>query len=63
MNLSLIGRTAQIYWYEIPDHFKNVTIDEFVIMPNHVHGILVLSNPVVGTSPVMPQRVMPLGGD
>ncbi|HET8944733.1 MAG TPA: transposase [Dehalococcoidia bacterium] len=27
-------------WRGIPDHFRYVSVDEFVIMPNHVHGII-----------------------
>ncbi len=29
-------------WAEIPQHFPNVSLDEYVIMPNHLHGILML---------------------
>ncbi len=29
-------------WIKIPDYFKNVGIDEFVIMPNHLHGLLII---------------------
>ena len=29
-------------WQEIPDCFPSVTIDESVIMPNHIHGIIVV---------------------
>ncbi len=44
---SPIGRTAHDYWYEISHHFTNVELDEFVVMPNHVHGIIVIANPSV----------------
>ncbi len=27
---------------EIPNHFQNVRLDEFIIMPNHIHGIIVI---------------------
>jgi putative transposase len=30
-------------WAEIPRHFPGVSVDVFVVMPNHIHGILVLS--------------------
>jgi putative transposase len=43
--LSEIGRMAESFWLDIPDHFPKVDLDEFVIMPNHVHGILHLSSP------------------
>jgi len=29
-------------WNDIPKHFPHVTLDSFVVMPNHVHGILIL---------------------
>jgi putative transposase len=40
--LNVIGRTALDCWREIPDHFTHVEIEAFVIMPNHVHGILTI---------------------
>jgi len=43
MKLSTIGRYAERHWREIPNHFKNVSLDEFVVMPNHLHGIIKLS--------------------
>ncbi len=38
--LSNIGKIAEDCWRGIPDHFPFVKLDEFVIMPNHVHGII-----------------------
>ena len=35
-----IGKIAKKFWYEIPDHFSFVILDEFCVMPNHLHGIL-----------------------
>ncbi|MBN1666761.1 MAG: hypothetical protein JW862_06720 [Anaerolineales bacterium] len=37
-----IGRIAHECWKDIPEHFPNACLDEFVIMPNHVHGIVIL---------------------
>jgi len=34
---------AQKYWLEITYHFPFVKLDEFVVMPNHIHGILSIS--------------------
>ncbi|GET22764.1 hypothetical protein JCM18694_30100 [Prolixibacter denitrificans] len=42
MQLSEIGLLAQKYWLEIPIHFPFVILDEFVVMPDHVHGIMVI---------------------
>ena len=44
MKLSNIGEIANVFWYEIPSHFQFVKLDAFVVMPNHIHGILILNN-------------------
>lgn len=41
MRLSAWGEIVHACWCAIPDHFPHVSLDAFVIMPNHVHGILV----------------------
>lgn len=43
MVLSPTGVIVNLLWYEIPYHFQNVELDEFVVMPNHIHGILILN--------------------
>ncbi len=40
MNRNAWGNVARDYWQFIPDHFSHVKLDAFVVMPNHVHGIL-----------------------
>ncbi|MFQ6677375.1 MAG: transposase [Fidelibacterota bacterium] len=42
MVLNNLGKIAEECWNEITDHFGNVELDEFVIMPNHVHGIITI---------------------
>jgi len=42
MALNRYGEIAQQYWLEIPQHFDIVELDEFVVMPNHVHGIIII---------------------
>jgi REP element-mobilizing transposase RayT len=44
MQLNDAGKIAEKYWVDIPAHFPSVELDEFVIMPNHVHGIIVLTD-------------------
>ncbi len=39
-----VGAIADVLWYEIKNHFPNVELDKFVVMPNHIHGILILLN-------------------
>lgn len=40
--LSPIGALADVFWHEIKNHAKNVRLGEFIVMPNHIHGILIL---------------------
>ncbi len=40
--LSDLGRIAEECWLEIPVHYPNVILDEYVIMPNHIHGIIMI---------------------
>jgi putative transposase len=49
MVLSEIGVIAQNCWLEIPNHYPFVTLDEFIIMPNHMHGILIINTHYVET--------------
>jgi len=39
MNLSHAGLLADVFWHEIKHHAKNVELDAFQVMPNHLHGI------------------------
>ncbi|MCP4583982.1 MAG: transposase [candidate division Zixibacteria bacterium] len=43
MKLNGVGMIADHYWEQIPDHYTNVKLDEYVIMPNHIHGIIIIS--------------------
>lgn len=40
MQLNRMGEIAAECWCGIPNHFPNISLGSFVIMPNHVHGIL-----------------------
>jgi len=44
MQLSGMGKIAHQHWLEIPEHFPFVKLNVFVVMPNHVHGILVINH-------------------
>ncbi|MFJ1261191.1 transposase [Capnocytophaga canis] len=46
MQLNEIGEIAQKCWRDIPNHFKNVLLHTFVVMPNHIHGIIEIVIPV-----------------
>ncbi len=43
MMLNRIGNYANKCWNEIPCHFPNVILDEYIIMPNHVHGLIIIT--------------------
>ena len=40
--LSEAGKIAQSVWTRLPSRFPSVTLDEYVIMPNHIHGIILV---------------------
>ncbi|WP_264550302.1 transposase [Flavobacterium sp. N2820] len=46
MQLSEIGKLAVQFWMEIPNHFPFIELGNFVVMPNHVHGILIINHSV-----------------
>jgi putative transposase len=41
MQLSPEGQIAENAWRNLPAHFPHITLDAFVIMPNHIHGVVV----------------------
>lgn len=45
MELSRLGVIVDVLWHEIPNHAKYVELGDFVVMPNHIHGILILDKP------------------
>ena len=44
MQLSNVGVIADILWHQIPHHHRNVELGAFVVMPNHIHGILIIND-------------------
>ncbi len=43
MQLSASGRVAAAQWQQLPDRFPALELGEWIVMPNHIHGILVIS--------------------
>lgn len=43
MRLSPVGCIVRQCWCDIPGHFAHISLDKFVVMPNHVHGIIVIN--------------------
>jgi REP element-mobilizing transposase RayT len=52
MELSEIGKIAQKFWQEIPNRFPFVKLHEFIVMPNHIHGIIQIKTVGAGHCPV-----------
>jgi putative transposase len=49
VQLSEIGKISERLWIEIPNQFPFIELGNFVVMPNHVHGILII-NKIVSPS-------------
>lgn len=49
MKLNEVGKLAEKYWLEIPEHFNYIELGNFIVMPNHVHGILIVNKTSVET--------------
>lgn len=50
MILSDIGQIVHDNWYKIPQFSPHIVLDEFVVMPNHIHGILAIISPVASVA-------------
>ena len=46
MQLSDIGVIVAQEWHKTPQIRPNVQLDEWVVMPNHFHGIIIIKNPL-----------------
>jgi REP element-mobilizing transposase RayT len=46
MVLNEYGKTTEKTWKEIPNHYPDVELDEFIVMPSHIHGVIIINNPV-----------------
>ncbi len=49
IELNRFGEIVHEVWLDLPKHYAQIKLDEFVVMPNHIHGILVI-NPPAGES-------------
>ena len=65
MQLNEYGKIANDFWNEISIHFPGVKSDKFVVMPNHIHGIIMIMNSIDDnrgrgevTSPLQPIQPM-----
>jgi len=45
VRLSEMGTIVQQTWDDLPTHSHGIDLDAFIVMPNHVHGIIILADP------------------
>ena len=57
------GRMIDTWWHGLPQKFPHCNADAFVVMPNHIHGIIVIRDDIVGGDPCVgpDQRVRAQG--
>lgn len=67
MNLNRHGHIVRDAWFDLKNHYRHVELGEFVVMPNHVHGIIVLIDDGRGGSSASggtnPPDISPAGAD
>jgi len=52
MVLSEAGKISSKYWSTIPEHFPFVRLDQYIIMPNHIHGIIEIQSAPVNNNSI-----------
>lgn len=57
MELSEIGNIVEQHWKDIPHHYPHVSLDQYIIMPNHIHGIITMNNGRENRAPTLGQII------
>lgn len=52
MHLNDNGKIVEQCWHDLPNHYPNLILDAFVIMPNHIHCIMMINTVETGLKPV-----------
>jgi len=52
-----LGKLADSIWKNIPTHYPEVKLDHYQIMPNHLHGIIIIDQPTVGEGHALPLQI------
>ncbi len=61
MILNEMGNIAYVEWLKLTERFSNFELDVFQIMPNHMHGIIVLNGTSIGATLVDTQNDVDIG--
>ena len=60
MQLNRFGNLTLEAWMDLPDHYPQVILEAFVVMPNHVHGIILIHD-CRGGSQTRPYKMVSYG--
>lgn len=52
MQFNIFGNIAQYHWQHLSQHHSNIIIDESIVMPNHLHGIIILESSTGSTKSI-----------
>jgi putative transposase len=56
MRCNELGYIARRFWQALPRRFSHIQLDAFVVMPNHLHGILIITERAKRTQPEQPKK-------
>jgi len=56
MQINDFGKVVLHCWQQLPNHFVNTALDAFIVMPNHIHGIIHITNYPVGARHASPDE-------
>jgi REP element-mobilizing transposase RayT len=59
LQLNAAGMMVALWWERLPEKFPGVELDAYVIMPNHLHGILVMGDNVGADTLIRPNETIP----
>ncbi len=60
MILNDIGKIVEQCWYDLPNHYLNLILDEFIIMPNHFHCIMIINNHNINNGNIVETGLRPV---
>lgn len=56
-NHNILGQIINMEWLKLRAHYSQVVLEKFIIMPNHLHGIIVLNNGRENPAPTLGQII------
>ncbi|MEW6087641.1 MAG: transposase [bacterium] len=60
MQLNECGEIIEKCWKELPKRFSQIQLEQFIIMPNHIHAIIVINDFNVGVGLALPSDTTPM---